>query len=109
MCAVIISGHRTAARSLICKWMTKVPTYPITDWIPTHAELDQEKYPKAGDPNPVVKLGVVSAKGGKTRWISLTDNPDSYIPRFGWVRDGIIWAQLLNRKQDTLELHFIDA
>jgi dipeptidyl-peptidase-4 len=87
----------------------KVPTYPITDWIPTHPQLDQEKYPKAGDPNPVVKLGVVSAKGGKTKWISLTDNPDSYIPRFGWVRDGVIWAQLLNRNQDTLELFFIDA
>jgi dipeptidyl-peptidase 4 len=88
---------------------SKVPTYPITDWIPTHPDLDQEKYPKAGDPNPIVKLGVVSAKGGKTKWISLTDNPDAYIPRFGWVRDGIVWAQLLNRNQDRLELYFIDT
>ena len=39
-----------------------VPTYPITDWLPTHPKVDQEKYPKAGDPNPVVRLGVISAK-----------------------------------------------
>jgi dipeptidyl-peptidase-4 len=88
---------------------TKVPIYPITDWLPTHPDLDQEKYPKAGDPNPVVRLGVVAAKGSKVKWISLTDNPDTYIPRFGWVRDGVIWAQLLNRAQDQLELYFIDA
>ncbi len=26
-------------------------------------------YPKAGDPNPMVKLGVVNAAGGGTRWV----------------------------------------
>ena len=50
---------------------TQVPTYPITDWMPTHPTVDMEKYPKAGDPNPVVRLGVVSASGGDTKWISL--------------------------------------
>ena len=40
---------------------TKVPTYPITDWLPTHPNVENEKYPKVGDPNPVVKLGVVDA------------------------------------------------
>ena len=53
---------------------TKVPTYPITDWMPTHPSVDNEKYPKVGDPNPAVKLGVVEADKGKVRWISLTDD-----------------------------------
>ncbi|MBS1852135.1 MAG: S9 family peptidase [Acidobacteria bacterium] len=88
---------------------TRVPTYPITDWMPTHPEVEQEKYPKAGDPNPAVKLGVVSASGGKTRWISLSNDPDIYIPRFGWVREGIAYAMVLNRRQDTLDLYFIDT
>jgi len=88
---------------------TRVPTYPITDWMPTHPTVDMEKYPKAGDPNPVVRLGVVNASGGDIKWISLTDNPDTYIPRFGWVRDGILWAEVLNRAQDTLDLYFIEA
>jgi len=88
---------------------TRVPVYPITNWLPTHASVDMEKYPQAGDPNPVVRLGVVSASGGKTRWISLATDPEVYIPRFGWVRDGLVWAQVLNRAQDTMDLYFVDA
>jgi dipeptidyl-peptidase-4 len=88
---------------------THVPTYPIVDWLPTHPKVDLEKYPKAGDPNPSVRLGVVSADGGGTKWISLADDQDIYIPRFGWVRDGLLWAEVLNRAQDQLDLYFIDA
>jgi dipeptidyl-peptidase 4 len=88
---------------------TDVPTYPITDWLPTHPTVDEEKYPKVGDPNPVVKLGVVEADKAKVRWISLTDDEDTYIPRFGWVREGVIWAEVLNRTQDKMDLYFVDA
>jgi len=88
---------------------SKVPTYPITDWMPTHPTVDEEKYPKVGDPNPVVKLGVVDADRGKVRWISLTGDEDTYIPRFGWVGEGVIWAEVLNRSEDKLDLYFVDA
>jgi dipeptidyl-peptidase-4 len=88
---------------------TRVPTYPITDWMPTHPKVDAEKYPKAGDPNPVVRLGVVGSSGGKTRWIKLTDDEDTYVPRFGWIREGWAWAEVLNRKQDTMDLYFIET
>ena len=96
-----------------------VPTYPITDWIPTHATVDQEKYPQPGDPNPNVRLGVVNSNGGKVKWITvnngktgslaLGNDPDSLIPRFGWVRNGMIWAMALNRVQDRLDLYFVDV
>jgi dipeptidyl-peptidase-4 len=88
---------------------SKVPDYPITNWIPTHPTVDHEKYPKVGDPNPVVKLGVVDADKGKVRWISLTSDEDAYIPRFGWVREGLVWAEVLNRSQDKMDLYFADA
>jgi dipeptidyl-peptidase-4 len=88
---------------------SKVPTYPLTDWMPTHPTVDQEKYPKVGDPNPVVKLAVVDADKGKARWISLTSDEDTYVPRFGWVREGVIWAEVLNRPEDKLDLYFVDA
>jgi len=88
---------------------TKVPTYPIANLIPTHPTVDNEKYPKVGDPNPVVKLGLADVEKGKVHWISVTDDPESYIPRFGWLREGIIWAEVLNRNQDRMELYFIDA
>ncbi len=96
-----------------------VPTYPITDWIPTHPTVDMEKYPKSGDPNPVVRLGVVSSNGGKVKWISagnardgdlpLGNDPNVLVPRFGWVRDGLLWAMALNRLQNRLDIYFIDV
>jgi dipeptidyl-peptidase 4 len=88
---------------------TKVPAYPITNWLPTHAKVDMQKYPQPGDPNPAVKLGVVSASGGSAKWFSLGDDPDIYIPRFGWVGEGILWAEVLNRAQTELDLYFVDA
>ncbi|MFY9842456.1 MAG: DPP IV N-terminal domain-containing protein [Terriglobales bacterium] len=88
---------------------TQVPTYPITDWLLTHPRVEQEKYPKAGDPNPTVRLGVVGSNGGKVRWIKLTDNDDTYVPRFGWIREGWAWAEVLNRKQDVMDLYFVET
>jgi dipeptidyl-peptidase 4 len=96
----------------------EVPTYPITDWIPTHPTVDMEKYPKAGDPNPLVRLGVVPSTGGKVKWIlgggekdgalPLGNDPNVLVPRFGWVRDGILWAMVLNRLQNQLDIYFVD-
>jgi dipeptidyl-peptidase-4 len=88
---------------------TKVPTYPIVNLMPTHPTVENEKYPKVGDANPTVKLGVVDAEKGKVRWISLTDDKEAYIPRFGWVRDGVVWAEVLNRNQNKMDLYFVDA
>jgi len=97
----------------------EVPAYPIVDWIATHPTVDMQKYPKAGDPNPMVRLGVVSAGGGKVRWISagggksgdlpLGNDPDVLVPRFGWVRDGLLWAMALNRLQTRADIYFIDV
>jgi len=87
---------------------TQVPRYPITDWMPKHPRVDYEKYPKVGDPNPRVRLAVVDSHGGSSRFISI-GQADTYIPRFGWVRDGILWAEVLDRKQENLDLYFIDS
>jgi dipeptidyl-peptidase-4 len=96
-----------------------VPTYPITDWIPTHSTVDQEKYPQPGDPNPDVRLAVVNSGGGKIKWITagggstgslpLGNDPNVLVPRFGWVRSGVLWAMALNRVQNSLDLYFIDV
>jgi dipeptidyl-peptidase-4 len=97
----------------------EVPSYPVTDWIPTHATVDLEKYPQAGDPNPMVRIGVVSSNGGKVKWISagsardgdlpLGNDPNVLIPRFGWVRDGLLWATSLNRLQSRVDIYFVDV
>src|SRR5271155_3863589 len=89
---------------------TNVPTYPIVDWIPTHPTVENFHYPKAGDVNPSVRLGVVGSGGGNTKWIDFGDAlKDAYLPRFGWIKPGFLWAEVLNRAQNKLDLYFIDV
>jgi dipeptidyl-peptidase-4 len=88
---------------------TRVPTYPITDFLTQHPTVSQQKYPKVGDPNPEVRLGVVSTGGGGVRWLHLPDSKDVYIPRFGWLNDGVVWALVMNRAQNQIDLYFADT
>ena len=43
---------------------TKVPRYPMVDDLPEQPRLETTRYPKAGDPNPEARLGIVEASGG---------------------------------------------
>lgn len=87
-----------------------VPTYPITDWIPTHSTIYQQRYPQPGDPNPAVRVGVVAARGGKTTWmrVPLSAHND-YVPRFGWLDESHVWVEVLRRDQQHMELYFGDV
>jgi dipeptidyl-peptidase-4 len=87
----------------------QVPTYPIVDWMPQHPSTDEEIYPDAGDNNPAVRVGVVGSEGGKVKWFDVGSPEDrEYIPRFGWVKPGMIWIQVMNRAQTKLDLYFVD-
>ena len=89
---------------------TDVPEYPITDWIPSHATVEVQRYPQPGDPNPTVRVGVVSAQGGKTVWVNLPIRAgQDYIPRFGWVDAKTLWIETLARDQRHRDLYFADA
>lgn len=62
-----------------------VPEFTLVDHIPHRQGLEVFDYPKAGDPNPTVRLGVVAATGGVTR----TDLPMNLVrPEEG----GITWV-----------------
>jgi dipeptidyl-peptidase-4 len=89
---------------------TAVPQYPIEDWIPTHAQVELQRFPQPGDPNPDVHLGVVSAGGGKTVWIKLPiQSGQDYIPRFGWADRKTLWIETLTRDHKHRDLYFADA
>jgi dipeptidyl-peptidase 4 len=89
---------------------TDVPEYPITDWIPTHATVDLQRYPQPGDLNPTVHVGVVGAGGGKTVWIKLPiQDGQDYIPRFGWVDRKTLWIETLTRDHKHRNIYFANA
>jgi dipeptidyl-peptidase-4 len=85
-----------------------VPEFPIVDHIPLEQNLEMTVYPKAGDPNPTVKLGVVDAAGGDVQWVDTYKYPaeDLLIVRVGWFPDGKkVWYQAQNREQTFLDLN----
>ena len=88
---------------------TTVPQYPITDWIPTHAQVDMQRYPQPGDAKPEVRVGVVSARGGKTTWMKIPIQPGDYIPRFGWVNRNTLWVETVSRDHKHRTLYFVGA
>lgn len=86
-----------------------VPLYPITDWIPTHAEVKMQHYPQPGDANPDVRLGVVSTAGGHVNWIRMPiKGGQDYVPRFGWVDRHTLWMETLLRDHKHRYIDFVD-
>jgi dipeptidyl-peptidase-4 len=86
-----------------------VPRYPVTDWIPVHAFVAEQRYPQPGDPNPDVRVGVVSTKGGKISWVHIPlEQGQDYIPRFGWVDRRTLWVETLSRDHKHRRLYFAD-
>ncbi len=101
----------------------RVPEFPIIDFLPLHQELETMRYPKAGDPNSIVRVGVVeatiqgSADGAgnpPVRWLDIgapaDPSQDVYVPRMEWTKDPSgLSVQKLNRIQNRLELLLFDV
>lgn len=76
--------------------------YPVVTGIP---------YPKTGTENSSARVGVVSAAGGATRWLTLSDAPvNHYIPRLAWSEDNReLFIHQFDRPQQNLELLAVDV
>jgi len=74
-----------------------------------HGTLEQVPYPKAGDPNPKVKMGVANIATSKTVWIKTDYSVDQYIAWPFWTPDSKKLAiQVLNRDQNDLKIILAD-
>ena len=64
-----------------------------------------QRYPRAGRPNAKVELFVQGLNGGGAVRMDLGNNPDIYLARVNWSKDGkILYAQRLSRNQKQLDL-----
>lgn len=91
----------------------KVPLVLISDFDDLHIHPVETRYPKAGDPNPTVKVGLVPVPEAApntqtsvpgTRWLDLGADPDLLLARMQWTPQGDLLLQRLNRIQNRLEL-----
>jgi len=83
-----------------------VPVFTITDGSGgQHGYVEKERYPKVGDPNPQIKIGIVSPTGGDIIFADFNEKDDQYFGAPYWTPDGsALWVQWMNRGQDNLKL-----
>jgi len=87
-----------------------VPRFTVVDHVPFRPPLEVYPYPKAGDPNPRVRLGVAKASGGGITWIDpgLYGHDEILIVNVTFSPDGHVWYQVQDRRQTFLDLHRAD-
>ena len=85
--------------------VTGEPLYPHSDVQASRAVFEPQRYPQAGENNADVRLGVVAATGGPTKWLDVGDTVNAYlIARAGWTPDSkSVYVARTNRIQNQLD------
>ena len=88
---------------------TKVPLFPIYSENGQHGYSENTRYPKAGDPNPTVRIGITPVEGGQLTWADFNENEDKYFGMPYWTPDAkTLLIQWMNRGQDNLIVYAVD-
>jgi len=87
---------------------SQVPVFPIYVADGQHGYLEQERYPKAGDKNPQVKIGIINIESPATVWADFNPSDDQYFGPPAWSPNGDFWIQWMNRGQDSLIIYKLD-
>ncbi|WP_353124891.1 S9 family peptidase [Parapedobacter pyrenivorans] len=88
---------------------TQVPMFPIYGATGQHGYVEQTRYPKAGDPNPEVKVGFVPVEGGQVTWADFNEKDDQYFGQPYWSFDSSnLMVQWMNRDQTNLKFYEVD-
>lgn len=90
---------------------SEVPEIPLVDHLPRRVDLEVIHYPKAGDPNPRARLGVVRPTDREIVWIDTSSyqQTDHLIVRVGWTPDSRRVVFLVqDREQTWLDINLAD-
>ena len=86
-----------------------VDVIPRFDIGPQGTTVVQQRYPRAGRPNARVELFVTALAGGAPVRVDLGSNPDIYLARVHWAKNGrTLYVERLSRDQKRLELLSVD-
>ena len=89
---------------------TPVHRYSVSDSIHYRQELEETRYPKAGDPLPVARMWVADVGSGALREVGLSEFPaeDRLVVRVTWSPAGQLWLQVQNRIQNEQSILRVD-
>ena len=87
-----------------------VTRYPIMNMSSPVGAMEYTRFPQAGEPNPIVRVGISPVAGDVTKWMDTGADTDVYLARVVWLHDGgRVAIERLNREQNRLDLLFCDA
>lgn len=88
---------------------TDVPEFTITDGEGHNGYVEKVRYPKVGDKNPEVKVGIVPADGGNTVWSDFNPKDDQYFGKPFWnPSSSVLFVQWMNRKQNQMIVYAVN-
>src|SRR5205085_3522927 len=88
---------------------SSVEVSSFVDFRPDNPRVIRQRYPKAGKPNPRVRVGLMEVGRNSTTWVSIADKPFELILRVKWLPDSRrVSVQTLTRDQHELGLYFAD-
>ncbi len=88
---------------------SQVPLFPITNYFAQPDSTEETRYPRAGDKNPEVKVGIVDIETRKTVWSDFNEKDDQYFGLPFWTPDGnALWMQWMNRRQNNLIIYSVN-
>ena len=97
----------------IAFWQTDergVPAVQLTSYEGQHPQWVRMAYPKVGDTNPRVRIGVAPVDGSGIQWLDSGETDEHYVPRIYWTSDPNTLAVVtLNRPQNHMKLFFFDV
>ena len=89
---------------------SEVPMFPIYSPFGQDGKLRRTHYPKAGERNPEVRIGMVSLEAGTTVWADFDPSQDQYFGTPFWGADSrTFYVPREPRIQNTLDLFAVDA
>ncbi len=89
---------------------SRVKEFFMTEWGSLYPGLTRFKYPKTGEKNSIVKIGVYDLESEATTWMDIGEETDQYIPRINWTKSTDTLAiRRMNRLQNKQDLMLADA
>lgn len=85
---------------------TPVHKFAVLDVTPSRQQVELTPYPKAGDPIPTVKLGIVPAAGGPAAFVDLSGYSEGamILTRAGWLPESDkVYFYIQDRAQTWLD------
>jgi dipeptidyl-peptidase-4 len=83
---------------------TNVPAFPLVNELELYPEVVALRYPKAGQPNSAVRVGVVDLASARTSWIDVGADTGIYIARMEWLGNDSLTVQRLPRRQNRVDV-----